>query len=75
MNATADRTLSILLSTAPSLLLPTSRALADSTPMADGMMGNGSSYGHMYGYGGPWLIALGALVVGVVLVVALRKAK
>jgi glutamate/aspartate transport system permease protein len=51
----------------PALLIPVSTALADNTPMGDGMMGNGSTYGHMYGFNRAWLIALVAgSVIGVI---------
>ena len=39
------------------------------------MMGNGSAYGHMYGFNGAWLIALVVVVLGIVLVAVLRKTK
>jgi hypothetical protein len=47
--------------------------MADNTPMGSGMMGNGSTYGDMYGFNSVWLIALVVVVVGVVIVAALRK--
>jgi hypothetical protein len=44
-------------------------AIADSTPMNGGMMGNGN----WYGSGGVWLPALLIVVLGVVLFAVLRK--
>ena len=76
MNTTVDRALASVLGVLPSLVLPVSNALADNTPTGDGgMMGNGSSYGHMYGFNGAWLIALVVVVLGVVLVAVLRKSR
>jgi hypothetical protein len=49
--------------------------MADNTPMGDGMMGNGSTYGHMYGFNSAWLIALVVVVLGIVLVAVLRKTR
>jgi hypothetical protein len=75
MNTTTKRTLVTVLGGVPVLLVPVSAAMADNTPMGGGMMGNGSTYGHMYGYNSAWLIALVVVVLGVVLVAVLRKAR
>jgi uncharacterized membrane protein len=75
MNTTTDRTLAILVGGVPALLAPVAAAMADSTPMGDGMMGNANTYGHMYGFSSAWLIALAIVVVGVVLVAVLRKTR
>ena len=75
MNTTTDRTLATVLGVLPALVIPVSSALADNTPMGGGMMGNGSTYGHMYGFNSAWLIALVVVVLGVVLVAVLRKTK
>jgi hypothetical protein len=55
--------------------MPVSAAMADNTPMGGGMMDNGSTYGHMYGFNSAWLIALAVVVLGVVLVAVLRKTR
>jgi hypothetical protein len=68
MNTTTERTLATLVGGLPALLAPISAAMADTTPMGGGMMGNGS----MYGFNSAWLIALVVVVAGVVLVAALR---
>lgn len=74
MNTTTERTLATVLGVLPALVIPVSAALADNTPMGGGgMMGNGSSYGHMYGFNSAWLIALVVVVLGVVLFTVLRK--
>jgi hypothetical protein len=75
MNTTIKRTLATVLGGVPPLLVPVSAAMADNAPMGDGMMGNGSAYGHMYGFGSAWLIALVVVVLGVVLVAVLRKTR
>lgn len=75
MNTTADRTLATVLGVLPALVIPVSTALADNTPMGDGMMGIGSTYGHMYGFNSAWLIALVVVVFGIVLVAVLRKTR
>lgn len=76
MNTTIDRALATALGVLPALVIPVSTALADNTPMGgDGMMGNGSSSGHMYGFNSAWLIALVVVVLGVVLVAVLRKSR
>ena len=75
MNTTTDRTLATVLGLLPALVISVSSALADNTPMGGGMMGNGSTYGHMYGFNSAWLIALVVVVLGVVLVAVLRKTK
>ena len=76
MNTIIDRALATVLGVLPALVIPVSTALADNTPMdGSGMMGNGSSYGHMYGFNSAWLIALVVVVLGVVLVAVLRKSR
>jgi hypothetical protein len=75
MSTNTDRTLATVIGVLPALLIPVSTALADNTPMGDGMMGNGSTYGHMYGFNSAWLIALVFVVLGIVLVAVLRKTK
>ena len=75
MNTTTDRALATVLGVAPALLMPVSAALADSTPMGGGMMGNGGTFGHMYGFNSAWLIALVVVVLGVVLVAVLRRSR
>jgi len=51
MNSTTEKALAAVLGVLPVLVTPVSAALADNTPMSGGgMMGNGSSYGHMYGF-------------------------
>jgi len=76
MNTTIDRALASVLGVLPALVIPVSAALADNTPMGGGgMMGNGSSYGHMSGFNSAWLIALVVVVLGVVLVAVLRKSR
>lgn len=51
------------------MLMPVGGAMADSTPMNGGMMGNGN----WYSSGGVWLPALVVIVLGVVLFAVLRK--
>lgn len=51
------------------MLMPISGAMADSTPMNGGMMGNGNWYGN----GGVWLPALVVIVLGAVLFAVLRR--
>lgn len=75
MNTTTEKTLAAVLGVLPVLVTPVSAALADNTPMSGGMMGNGSTYGHMYGFNSAWLIALVVVVLGVVLVAVLRKSR
>lgn len=76
MNTITEKTLAAVLGVLPVLVTPVSAALADNTPMSGGgMMGNGSSYGHMYGFNSAWLIALVVVVLGVVLVAVLRKSR
>jgi len=75
MNTTTERVLAAMLGVVPALLMPVSAAMADNTPMGGGMMDNGSTYGHMYGFNSSWLIALVVVVVGVVLVAVLRKSR
>ena len=75
MNTTTDRALATVLGVVPALLMPVSAAMADNTPMGGGMMDNGSTYGHMYGFNSAWLIALVVVVLGVVLVAVLRKTR
>jgi len=74
MNNIAGWTLTAVRVGVPALLGPVNAAMADSTPMGGGMMGNGSGYGHMYGFNGAWLIAL-VVVLGAVVVAVLRKTK
>ena len=64
-----------MLGVLPALVIPVSTALADNTPMGGGMMDNGNTYGHMYGFNSAWLIALVVVVLGVVLVAVLRKSR
>ena len=75
MNTTTDRAFATVLGVVPVLLMPVSAAIADNTPMGGGMMDNGSTYGHMYGFDSAWLIALAVVVLGVVLVAVLRKTR
>ena len=75
MNTTTERPLATVLGVVPALVIPVSTALADNTPMGGGMMGNGSSSGHMYGFNSAWLIALVVVVLGIVLVAVLRKTR
>jgi len=75
MSTTTERTLATVLGVLPALVIPVGTALADNTPMGGGMMGNGSSSGHMYGFNSPWLIALVVVVLGIVLVAVLRKTR
>lgn len=75
MNTTTDRTLATVPGVVPLLLMPFSAAMADNTPMGGGMMDNGSTYGHTYGFNSAWLIALVVVVLGVVLVAVLRKTR
>lgn len=75
MNTTTDRTLATVLGVLPALVIPISAALADNTPMGGGMMGDGSTYGHMYGFNGGWLIGLVVVVLGIVLVAVLRRTR
>jgi len=75
MNTTTERILATLRGGVPALLAPVSAAMADNTPMGGGMMGNGSTYGHMYGFNSAWLIALVVIVLGIVLVAVLRKTR
>jgi len=75
MNTITESTLATLLGGVPALLAPVSAAMADNTPMGDGMMGNGSTYGHMYGFNSAWLIALVVVVLGIVLVAVLGKTR
>jgi len=75
MNTNTDRTLATVIGVLPALLIPVSTALADNTPMGEGMMGNGSTYGHMYGFNSAWLIALVVVVLGIVVVAVRRKTK
>lgn len=74
MNTTTDKALATVLGVVPALLMPVSAAMADN-PMGGGMMHNGSTYGHMYGFNSAWLIALVVVVLGVVLIAALRKSR
>ena len=69
MRTPIDRVLVRTLGVASLILLPVSGAMADSTPMNGGMMGNGN----WYGAGGAWLPALFIVVVGAVLYAVLRK--
>ena len=73
MNTTTDRALATVLGVVPALLMPVSGAMADNTRMGGGMMDNGNTYGHMYGFNSAWLIGLVVVVLGVVLVAVLRK--
>ena len=75
MNTTTDRTLATVLRVLPALVIPISTVLADNTPMGGGMMGNGSTSGHIYGFNSAWLIALVVVVLGIVLVAVLRKSR
>jgi len=75
MNTTTDRSLATVLGVLPALVIPVSTALADTTPMGGGMMDNGSTYGHMYGFNGAWLIGLVVVVLGIVLVAVLRRTR
>lgn len=72
MNTSTGKTLATLVGGLPALLAPVSAAMADNTPIGGGMMGHGGSYWHMYGFNGAWLIALAIVVMGVVVVTALR---
>jgi hypothetical protein len=73
MYSTTDKALAAVLGVVPALLMPVSDAMADNTPMGGGMMDNGNTYGHMYGFNSAWLIGLVVVVLGVVLVAVLRK--
>ena len=75
MNTITERALATVLGVLPALVIPVSTALADNTPMGGGMMGNGSTYGHMYGINGAWLIGLVVVVLGIVLVAVLRRTR
>ena len=75
MNTTTDRTLATVLGVLPALVIPISTVLADTTPMGSGMMGNGSTSGHIYGFNSAWLIGLVVVVLGIVLVAVLRKSR
>ena len=75
MNTTTDRTLATVLGVLPALVIPVSTALADNTPMGGGMMDNGSTYGHVSGFNGAWLIGLIVVVLGIVLVTVLRRSR
>jgi uncharacterized membrane protein len=75
VNTTTDRTLATVLGVLLAMAIPASTAIADNTPMGGGMMGNGSTYGHMYGFNGAWLIGLVVVVLGIVLVTVLRRSR
>jgi hypothetical protein len=75
VNTTTDRTLATVLGVLLAMVIPVSTAIADNTPMGGGMMGNGSTYGHMYGFNGAWLIGLVVVVLGIVLVTVLRRSR
>ena len=69
MRTQAHNVLAGTLGIMPMALIPVAGAMADSTPMNGGMMGNGNWYGN----GGVWLPALAIVVLGVVLFAVLRK--
>jgi hypothetical protein len=69
MRTQIDRVLVRTLVLASLMLMPVSGAMADSTPMNGGMMGNGDWYGN----GGVWLPALLIVLLGAVLYAVLRK--
>ena len=74
MNTTTEKTLAAVLGVLPVLVTPASAALAENAPRSGGaMMSNGGSYEHMYGFNSVWLIALVVALLGVALVVVLRK--
>lgn len=69
MRTQIDRVLVRTLGVASLMLMPVSGAMADSTSMNGGMMGNGN----WYGTGGVWLPALLIVVLGAVLYAVLRR--
>lgn len=69
MRTQIDRVLVRTLGVASLMLMPVSGAMADSTSMNGGMMGNGN----WYGIGGVWLPALLIVVLGAVLYAVLRR--
>jgi hypothetical protein len=69
MDTITDSRLSTALLAVAATLLPVGTAMAQTTMMDSGTMGNG----HWYGTGGVWLPVLAIVVVGAVLFAVLRR--